>query len=114
MEIIGLAKLEKLKRKNRGNTLLWQAIDKLVDDLEIMDLRNREELKEVRPDADLVHSDGFYIFNIHVHRVMILIEFDLDGEASIVWCGSHDDYEGTFKNNKNTIKKWLKSQGHIN
>lgn len=45
---------------------------------------------------------------------MILIEFEDDGEATIEWCGSHDDYETTFKNNKNTIKKWLTKQGLIN
>ena len=33
MEITGKSKLEKLSRKNRGNTLLIQAIDQLVDDL---------------------------------------------------------------------------------
>jgi mRNA interferase HigB len=37
---------------------------------------------------------------------MILIEFEED-RASIVWCGTHDDYELTFRNNKATIKKWL-------
>jgi mRNA interferase HigB len=45
---------------------------------------------------------------------MILIEFEDDGEATIVWCGSHDEYETTFKNNKSTIKKWLNNQGLIN
>jgi hypothetical protein len=75
MEITGKSKLEKLSRKNRGNTLLIQAIDQLV---------------------------------------MILIEFEDNGEATIVWCGSHDEYETTFKNNKSTIKKWLNNQGLIN
>jgi mRNA-degrading endonuclease HigB of HigAB toxin-antitoxin module len=97
-----------------GNTLLIQAIDQLVDDLENKDCSNQQQLKNIRPDADLVHNDGFYIFNIQVHRVMILIEFEYDGEATIVWCGSHDEYETTFKNNKSTIKKWLNNQGLIN
>ncbi len=114
MEITGKSKLEKLSRKNRGNTLLIQAIDQLVDDLENKDCSNQQQLKKIRPDADLVHSDGFYIFNIQVHRVMILIEFEDDGEATIVWCGNHDEYETTFKNNKGTIKKWLNNQGLIN
>jgi len=43
---------------------------------------------------------------------MILIEFD-DGEASIVWLGSHEKYEQTFRNNKVTIKNWLKSNNWI-
>lgn len=45
---------------------------------------------------------------------MILIEFGEDCEATIVWCGTHDEYEATFKNNKDTIAKWLKSKGYIN
>ena len=46
---------------------------------------------------------------------MILIEFEEEsGEATIQWCGSHDEYEITFKNNKNTIEKWLKDKGLIN
>jgi len=43
---------------------------------------------------------------------VILIEFN-DGEASVVWLGNHQEYESTFKNNKNTIKKWLKSNDWI-
>ena len=97
-----------------GNTLLIQSIDQLVDDLENKDCSNQQQLKKIRPDADLVHNDGFYLFNIQVHRVMILIEFEDDGEATIVWCGSHDEYETTFKNNKSTIRKWLNNQGLIN
>jgi hypothetical protein len=65
-----------------GNTLLIQSIDQLVDDLENKDCSNQQQLKKIRPDADLVHNDGFYLFNIQVHRVMILIEFEDDGEAT--------------------------------
>jgi len=113
MEIIGKVKLEKLRRKNKGNTLLSSAIDVLINELENGEYANQEQLKQVRPDADLVHNDGFYFFNISVHRVMILIEFEDTGEATIIWCGSHDDYQRTFKDNKNTIKKWLSNQGLI-
>jgi mRNA interferase HigB len=113
MEIIAKAKLEKLKRKNRGNTALGAAIDTLIEDLEQTSCLTFEQLKQLRPDADLVHNDGFCFFDIHVHRTMILIEFDDTGEATIVWCGSHDEYELTFKNNKNTIRKWLEKQGWI-
>lgn len=114
MEITGKSKLEKLRRKNRGNTMLSQAIDELISDLENKGCSNQQQLKKIRPGANLVHNDGFYIFNLNVHRVMILIEFEDDGEATVVWCGSHDEYEMTFKNNKNTIKKWLNKQGLIN
>ena len=43
---------------------------------------------------------------------MILIEFD-DDEASVVWVGTHLEYEKVFKNNRNTIKKWLRLNGWI-
>jgi hypothetical protein len=96
MEITGKSKLEKLRRKNRGNTLLSLAINELISDLESKNFRSHEELKLIRPDADIVHNEGFYFFNMAVHRTMILLEFEENGQATIVWCGSHDKYEATF------------------
>lgn len=64
-------------------------------------------------DADRVHTDGFYFFDINIHRTLILIEFDDDGEATIIWAGTHQEYESTFKNNKPTIEKWLRNKGYI-
>lgn len=112
MRLTNKKSLEKLKRKNKGNTSLVNAIDKLIKDFEDNDWENQTELNESRSDADCVHSDGFYFFNISIHRTMILIEFN-DGEASVVWLGNHKEYENTFKNNKSTIKKWLKSNHWI-
>ena len=100
--------LEKLKRKNRGNIPLTSAIDQLIKDIDENNWKNQTELNKTRKDADNVHSDGFYFFNINIHRTMILIEFD-DNEATAVLVGTHQEYEATFKNNRNTIKKWLKS-----
>ena len=112
MRLTNKKALEKLKRKSKGNTPLANAIDKLIEDIEKNDWKNQPELNKSRSDADCVHSDGFYFFNIAVHRTMILIEFD-EGEASVVWLGNHKEYEKIFKNNKNTIKKWLKSNNWI-
>ncbi|MNL82500.1 hypothetical protein D3C87_2098960 [compost metagenome] len=67
----------------------------------------------MRKDADCVHHEGFYLFDILVHRVMILLEFGDDGEASVVWIGNHQDYERIFKNNKKTIEKRLKENDYI-
>ena len=103
--------LEKLKRKNKGNSLL-ETIDKLIDDINENDWKDQTELNKTRSDADNVRSDGFYFFNINVHRTMILIEFS-DKEATIVWAGTHQEYEAIFKNNRNTIKKWLRSNDWI-
>jgi len=112
MRLTNKKALEKLKKKNRGNVPLSNAIDKLIKDIEDNEWKNQAELNKARPDADCVHSDGFYFFNINIHRTMILIEFD-DGEASIAWTGTHQEYKTIFKNNKNTIKKWLNSNDWI-
>jgi mRNA-degrading endonuclease HigB of HigAB toxin-antitoxin module len=104
--------LEKLKRKNKGNALLVKTIDKLIDDIDSNDWEDQTELNKTRPDADNVHSDGFYFFNINIHRTMILIEFS-DKVATVVWAGTHQEYEAIFKNNRNTIKKWLRSNDWI-
>lgn len=112
MRLIGKKILEKLKRKNKGNTALNREISKLIEDIEKHNWKDQTALKETRPDADCVHSDGFYFFNIEVHRTMILIEFS-EEEATVVWVGGHKEYETKFRNNKNTIKKWLKSHDWI-
>ncbi|PKP09409.1 MAG: addiction module toxin RelE [Bacteroidetes bacterium HGW-Bacteroidetes-3] len=112
MRLANKKKLEKLKHKNLGNKSLSDAIDKLTKDIEENAWKNQTELIKSRMDADCVHSDGFYIFDLAIHRTMILIEFEED-EATIVWAGNHKEYENIFKNNKNTIKKWLKSNNWI-
>lgn len=109
MELLSKHKLIKLKKKNRGNKKLISAIDKLISDIESAQWTKMTEIKETRPDADCVHSDGFYFFDINIHRTMILIIFE-DDEATVVWTGSHDEYDKTFKGNKNTIEKWLRNQ----
>lgn len=91
---------------------MTKAIDQLIKDIDENNWKNQTELNQTRKDADKVHSDGFYFFNINIHRTMILIEFD-DNEATVVWAGSHKEYDTIFKNNRNTIKKWLKSNDWI-
>ena len=113
MRLVGKKRLEKLRRKNKGNASLSNEIDILIEVIEQSKWKNQLEIKEARKDADCVHSDGFYFFNISVHRTMILFEFTDYGEATVVWSGSHEEYESTFKNNKNTIKKWLNNNGWI-
>ena len=101
--------LEKYAKKRRGNKKLVSEIISLLETLENANWSTQEEIKFNRPDADKVHSNGFYFFNISVDRTMVLIELDHD-RASIIWCGNHDSYESTFKNNKTTIRKWLQSK----
>jgi hypothetical protein len=113
MRLLGLQILKKLKRKQLGNVRLMKAIDQLIHDLESNEFESFEALKHVRNDADWVHPDGFCFFNLHVHRTMVLIELGVEGEATVVWAGSHDDYESTFKNNRDTIEKWLRNNEWI-
>lgn len=109
MELLQKNKLIKLKRKNLGNVKLISAIDKLILDIENAEWTKKTEIKISRPDADCIHSDGFYFFDISIHRTMILIAFE-DDEAVVIWTGSHDEYDRTFKGNKTTIENWLKKQ----
>ena len=107
MKLLRKHKLNKLKSKNRGNTKLIKAIDKLISDIEKANWTKPTDIKDTRPDADCVHSDGFYFFDLNVHRTMIMVVFEND-EATVIWTGSHDEYDNTFKGNKTTIEKWLR------
>jgi hypothetical protein len=112
MRILGKKTILKIKKKNIGNKKLCNEIDTLITDLEKFN-PSEKSLIDIRNDADCVHSDGFYFFDINIHRTLILIELDDEGEATIVWAGSHQEYEATFKNNKLTIEKWLRKNGYI-
>jgi len=109
LELLQKNKLIKLKRKNRGNIKLMNAIDKLILDIENAAWTKKTDIRKSRPDADCIHSDGFYFFDINIYRTMILIVFE-DDEAVVLWTGSHDEYDKTFKGNKTTIEKWLRNQ----
>jgi hypothetical protein len=112
MRIIGKKILLKVKKKNIGNVNLCTEIDRLIADLEDFNPGD-ESINDVRNDADCVHGDGFYFFDIHIHRTLILVEFDDDGEATVIWAGTHQEYETIFRNNKSTIAKWLRKNGYI-
>ncbi len=112
MELLRKDKLLKLKRKNQGNVKLSKAIDKLITDIDESEWKNKLEVIKSRPDADRVHSDNFFFFDINIHRTMILIVFD-EQEAEILWVGNHTEYDNTFKGNKRTIETWLRNHGKI-
>ena len=112
MRITGKAIIAKLKKKNIGNRKLGIEIDKLIKDLEEFHPADGN-IRDIRNDADCVHNDGFYFFDIHIHRTLVLIELDDEGQATIIWAGSHQEYESIFKNNRTTIAKWLRNKGHI-
>lgn len=105
--------LLKVKQKNKGNIKLCKAIDELISTIEDNSWETKEDILFDRPDADQVHSDGFYFFDISIHRAMLLLELSDDGEATVVWAGTHDDYERIFRNSKSVIKKYLSDRGWI-
>lgn len=113
MNVIGKDVLIKLRSKNRSNTRLVQAIDQLMTDLNNDSATSAEQFLETRKDADKVHNKGFYFFNLHIHRTLLLIDV-MDNEATVVWAGTHEDYKAIFKNNKDTIEKWLRARCWIN
>jgi len=100
-------------KKNQGNSKLANAVEHLISDIETSNWQTPHDLTKERPDANCVYGGEFYFFNINIHRTLILIEFEENGEATVVWAGNHDDYEMTFKNNRNVIKKWLKNNDWI-
>jgi mRNA interferase HigB len=112
LELLGKYRLLKLKKKNKGNIKLIKAIDELINDITESNWSSKIELQKEREDADLVHNDGFFFFDINIHRTMILIIFD-NNEANIIWTGTHDEYERIFKNNKTVIETWLRNKGLI-
>jgi mRNA interferase HigB len=112
MDLNGKKILLKLKAKNKGNNLLVSAIDELIVTIESKQWKSKEDVKANRPDADQVHADGFFFFDINIHRTMVFLLFG-DNEAEVVWAGTHQEYENTFKNNKNVIKKWLSDRDWI-
>lgn len=113
MNIINKHILGKLIKKNRGNSKLLKAVNSLIKEIENSNWQTPQEIIDNRPDADCVYGGQFYFFNINIHRTLILIEFEENGEATIVWAGNHDEYELTFKNNRNVIKKWLRDNNWI-
>ena len=84
--------LKKHLDKNRGNKSLVKAIDKLIADFETNSINSVEELLHIRSDADKIHSNNFFFFNLKDHRTMILVVFEED-ESEVLWCGNHDKYE---------------------
>lgn len=106
---------------------LQKGSDALIEDFKQALWKNKEEILKSREDADCVYGNEFYFFDIGTYRVLIQVikyqpteeDEDEDGKikdlgiAKIQWTDTHDEYERTFKNNKNTIEKWLRKHDLI-
>jgi hypothetical protein len=113
MRVINKKIFFKLIQKNKGNVRLKKEIEMLLAELESSRIGSLEDLNTFRKDADKVHNDGFFFFNLHIHRTMVFIKIDDFEEAEVVWVGTHQAYEQVFRNSKEVIEKWLRSNGWI-
>lgn len=105
-------KLKKLIKKNKGDIKLRKEVEELICVIRNANWQNKNDIIIDCPDADCVHSAGFYFFDVADYRSMILIAFYND-EAEIVWADNHDKYLLLFKNNKSSIERWLRKNGLI-
>ena len=139
MKLIGKRKLIKFARKNRGNVILQKSIRLFQKEVSDSVWTSQQDLGSSAITFDSVHSGGFYIADISIHRAMVAITFintnelkccdklksskdesetiegkkNEFGEVNVLWVGTHDEYELIFGNNKSVIEKWLRSHGHI-
>jgi len=112
VDLINQKKLTKLKKKNKSNKKLVLEINEFIKTIKATKWENVQEMQEERGDADHICENRFYFFDLNVHRTFCLVDFE-DDELEVLWVGSHDEYKNTFKNNKNTIKKWLRAKNYI-
>ncbi|QRR03560.1 type II toxin-antitoxin system HigB family toxin [Dyadobacter sandarakinus] len=110
MNVEGKDILFRFLKKNRGDSRLVDAATQLIKDLEEAEVKSLDHLYKLRNGVDKVHNDGFYFFDVNLHRALILVRFFAD-RAIIVWFGSHKQYMSTFKNNKNSIENGSEKTG---
>jgi hypothetical protein len=108
MQLVDKNILIRYRQKNIGNVKLSREIERLITDIESSDIRSPKDLLEIRKDADRVHSAEIYFLNLHFHRVLLMMEFQKNW-AIVLWIGTHSKYVAIFKNNKDTIEKWLRT-----
>ena len=75
MRLIGKRKLIKLETKNKGNVKLQKAIKSFKIEIEENIWLTQQELESSIVRFDAVHSNGFYIADINIHRAMVAITF---------------------------------------
>ena len=103
MKVYGIRILLKHKKKNKGNKRLGIEIDKLISDLERYS-PSEKSFFDIRKDADLVHGNGFYFFNIEIHRTLIFIAFEKKYEATVLWVSRNQTHTASWENSCITPK----------
>ncbi len=108
MEVIGRRTLDKYAK---NSTVLQQVINEFVGKVEKANWKNDADLKATFPDADRVFKN-VYVFDLTGSDRTLTLVYFANGQVQIVWAGDHQAYERTLKNNKDTIRKFLKQKGY--
>ena len=107
MEIVGRKVIVKF---TKGDATLDGAFNDFLEQVTDANWQNDADVKITFPKADRA-VDSFYFFDIGSSRNFSLVNFK-KGQFEIIWAGNQDDYIATFKNNKDTIKKFLRKKGY--
>jgi len=108
MEVIGRGTLDK---HAKNNTVLQKVIDEFVEKVEKAAWRNDADLKITFPDADRIFKN-VYVFDLTGSDRTLTLVYFTNGQVQIVWAGNHQEYERELKNDKDTIRKFLKQKGY--
>lgn len=105
MEVIGRQTLDK---HARNNPVLQKVLNEFV---EKASWKNGTDLKVTFPEADRIFKN-VYVFNLTGSDRTLALVYFVGGQVQIAWAGNHQAYERELKNNKDTIRKFLKQKGY--
>jgi mRNA interferase HigB len=108
VEIIGRRTLDKYAK---NNTVRQKVVNEFVKKVQRSTWKNDADVKADFPDADRIFSN-VYVFDLTGSDRTLTLVYFINGQVQIVWAGNHQEYERELKNNKDTIRKFLKKKGY--
>lgn len=108
MEVIGRRTLDK---HAKNSPVLQKVINDFVEKVEKANWKNDADLKVTFPDADRIFKN-VYVFDLTGSDRTLTLVYLVNEQVQIVWAGNHQEYERELKNNKDTIRKFLKQKGY--
>ncbi len=108
MEVIGRRTLDK---HAKNNNTLQQVINEFLEKLKKAAWQNDADVKASFPDADRIFRN-VYVFDLTGSDRTLTLVYFANGQVQIVWAGNPQAYERELKNNKDTIRKFLKKKGY--
>jgi mRNA interferase HigB len=106
-----VSRVQILLKFAKKNMTLLGAVNEFVNAVQGATWNNDQDVKATFPNADRIFNN-VYVFNITGADRSLALVFFKDGEVEIVWAGNHDEYDATLKNNKDTIRKFLRKKGY--